>query len=168
MGKTVTINRTRITSLLAALFIAANISLPHLFHLIPGGGVMFLPIYFFTAFAAVCFGRTMGILTAMFSPLTGYLMFGMPRAALLPDMILKGVLLSVVLSVLLSRASTMTLRVAMIPLGVLLAWTVAGILELSFMSYEIAFQDFFTGIPGLVLMTIAGWLALFYNNRIAQ
>lgn len=36
------------TYLMAALFIAGNIVLPQLFHLIPQGGIIWLPIYFFT------------------------------------------------------------------------------------------------------------------------
>ena len=37
------------TYLMAALFIAGNMALPQLFHLIPQGGITWLPIYFFTA-----------------------------------------------------------------------------------------------------------------------
>ena len=36
------------TYLTAALFVLGNIILPQLFHLIPQGGVTWLPIYFFT------------------------------------------------------------------------------------------------------------------------
>lgn len=150
--------------LATALFILSNIGLPHLFHLIPGGGIMFLPIYFFTAFAAVCYGKWTGILTAAMSPLLGYLIFGMPQFVLLPDMILKGVLLSVVLAEFLSRVRTLVASITAVPLAVLSAWLLAGLLELPIRSHEIAFQDFFTGIPGLLLMTLAGWLALYFRN----
>ncbi|MBQ0074714.1 MAG: ECF transporter S component [Prevotella sp.] len=168
MGKTIAIKKTRVTSLMTALFIAANIGLPHLFHLIPGGGIMFLPIYFFTAFAAVSFGMWTGILTAVLSPLMGYLVFGMPQIMLLPDMMLKGVLLSCTLTYMLSKAETVLARFLVVPSAVLIAWGIAGILELTMRTYEVAFQDFFTGIPGLLMMTVAGWMALFFNKRIAQ
>lgn len=166
MPKTIAIKSTRTTSLMSALFILANIGLPHLFHLIPGGGIMFLPIYFFTAFAAVSYGRWTGILTGIMSPLTGYLIFGMPKAVFLPDMILKGVLLSIVVAFLLSKADTTAKRVVVIPLGIVAAWTIAGLLELPIRDYDIAFQDFFTGIPGLRFMTLAGWTALFFNKQL--
>lgn len=40
------------TYLMAALFIAGNMALPQLFHLIPQGGITWLPIYFFTLIGA--------------------------------------------------------------------------------------------------------------------
>lgn len=173
MSKTIAIAKSHTASLLSALFIAANIGLPHLFHLIPGGGVMFLPIYFFTAFAAVSYGKWSGILTGVMSPLLGFLIFGAPKAFMIPDMVLKGVLLSYTLHYFLTRAK-MTFRdntiaqVIAIPTAVLTAWMAAGLLEMVIGKGEAAFLDFFTGIPGLIMMTIAGWLALFFNRQIAK
>ena len=43
------------TYLMAALFIAGNMALPQLFHLIPQGGITWLPIYFFTLIGAYQF-----------------------------------------------------------------------------------------------------------------
>ena len=80
----------------AALFIGANIALPHLFHLVPGGGVMFLPIYVFTLCGALCYGWRFGLLTAVMTPLAGYLLFDAPALVMVPDMMLKGAVLSVV------------------------------------------------------------------------
>ena len=57
------------TYLLAALFIVGNIVLPQLCHLIPQGGLIFLPIYFFTLVAAYKYGFTVGLTTAVLSPL---------------------------------------------------------------------------------------------------
>lgn len=165
-SKTIAIKDTY-KSALTALFIAANVGLPHLFHLIPGGGIMFLPIYFFTAVASVCYGSRMGILTALMSPITGYLIFDAPRAVLIPDMILKGILLSLCIEHALKRARSAKERYCAIPIAVATAWIVAGLLELLFRNYTVAFQDFHTGIPGMVLMTIGGWIALFINKRIA-
>lgn len=167
MSRTTALDNSQSASLWSLLFIAANIQLPHLFHLIPGGGVMFLPIYFFTAFAAVCYGRWSGVLTAVMSPLLGYLIFDAPKAFMIPDMMLKGILLSCALSYLVSRALTIHYKIVAVPLAVLLAWAAAGVVEFPFSTFPIAFQDFYTGIPGMVLMTLAGWLALFFNKKIA-
>lgn len=52
------------TYLMAALFIAGNMALPQLFHLIPQGGITWLPIYFFTLIGAYKFGWKVGLLTA--------------------------------------------------------------------------------------------------------
>ena len=54
--------------LLAALFVAGNIALPQLCHLIPNGGPTWLPIYFFTLVAAYKFGLRVGLMTAVLSP----------------------------------------------------------------------------------------------------
>ena len=164
--KTITLKDT-ISSVMTLLFIAANIGLPHLFHMIPDGGIMFLPIYFFTAVAAVLYGRNMGIITAIMSPTMGYFIFGAPRLTMIPDMILKGVLLSVVITFFLAKCRKTRNRYMSIPIGVITAWAVAGIMELPFWEMHFAFLDFFTGIPGLCFMTIGGWIALFINKRIA-
>ena len=57
------------TYLMAALFIAGNMALPQLFHLIPQGGITWLPIYFFTLIGAYKFGWKVGLLTAVLSPI---------------------------------------------------------------------------------------------------
>ena len=69
------------TYLMAALFIAGNMALPQLFHLIPQGGITWLPIYFFTLIGAYKFGWKVGLLTAVLSPIINSLLFGMPRPA---------------------------------------------------------------------------------------
>lgn len=44
------------TYLVSLLFVLGNMALPQLCHLIPQGGMMWLPIYFFTLIAAYKFG----------------------------------------------------------------------------------------------------------------
>lgn len=68
------------TYLMAALFIAGNMALPQLFHLIPQGGITWLPIYFFTLIGAYKFGWKVGLLTAVLSPIINSLLFGMPSS----------------------------------------------------------------------------------------
>ena len=82
------------TYLMAALFIAGNMALPQLFHLIPQGGITWLPIYFFTLIGAYKFGWKVGLLTAVLSPIINSLLFGMPLPAVLPAILLKSVLLA--------------------------------------------------------------------------
>ena len=52
------------TYLFALLFVAGNIALPQLCHLVPAGGPTLLPIYFFTLIAAYKYGFKVGLLTA--------------------------------------------------------------------------------------------------------
>ena len=72
------------TYLIAALFVLGNIALPQLCHLIPHGGQILLPIYFFTILGAYKYGWRVGIITALASPLVNSLAFGMPATAALP------------------------------------------------------------------------------------
>ena len=69
------------TYLFATLFVAGNIILPQLCHLIPNGGHIFLPIYFFTLIASYKYGMKVGLMTAVLSPIVNSLLFGMPPAA---------------------------------------------------------------------------------------
>lgn len=76
------------------LFVAGNILLPQLCHLVPLGGPTLLPIYFFTLIAAYKFGLRVGLLTAILSPVINHLLFGMPAAAVLPAILIKSGLLA--------------------------------------------------------------------------
>ena len=78
----------------AVIFVIGNLLLPQLAHLIPNGGLIFLPIYFFTLIAGYKFGIKVGLLTAVLSPLVNNLLFGMPPAFVLPAILIKSCLLS--------------------------------------------------------------------------
>jgi len=82
------------TYLTAALFMAGNIVLPQLCHLVPQGGAQWLPIYFFTLIGAYKYGWRVGLLTAVVSPLLNSVLFGMPAVAVLPVILFKSVLLA--------------------------------------------------------------------------
>ena len=56
------------TYLAVTLFVAGNIILPQLCHLVPQGGIRWLPIYFFTLVGAYKYGWRVGLLTAVLSP----------------------------------------------------------------------------------------------------
>ena len=51
---------SRRTYLLALAFIAGNVVLPQICHLVPQGGMILLPIYFFTLIGAFAFGWRVG------------------------------------------------------------------------------------------------------------
>ena len=78
---------------IAALFVAGNVLLPQWCHLVPQGGVRWLPIYFFTLIAAYKYGWRAGMLTAVASPLINSALFGMPVADTLPPILFKSSLL---------------------------------------------------------------------------
>ena len=66
------------TYLFAVVFVLGNILLPQLCHLVPNGGLVWLPIYFFTLIGAYKYGWQVGLLTAVASPLLNSWLFGMP------------------------------------------------------------------------------------------
>ena len=84
------------TYLFATLFVLGNMALPQLVHLVPQGGMIWLPIYFFTLVGAYKYGWRVGMLTALASPVVNSLLFDMPAVAALPAIMLKSVLLAAI------------------------------------------------------------------------
>ncbi len=147
------------TYLFAALFIAGNILLPQLCHLFPQGGLILLPIYFFTLIAAYKFGFRVGLLTAVLSPLVNSLFFGMPPVAALPIIMVKGVLLAAAASWMASKSKGASLLAL---IGVVLAYQlVGGLIEWAMTgSLASALQDWKLGYPGMILQAVGGWLVI--------
>lgn len=147
------------TYLFAVLFIAGNIVLPQLCHLFPQGGLILLPIYFFTLIAAYKFGFRVGLLTAMLSPLVNSALFGMPPAAALPIIMIKSVLLAGAAAWMANRSKGASLLAL---IGVVLAYQLLGGLIEWAMTGEIAkaLQDWKLGYPGMILQAFGGWLVL--------
>lgn len=147
------------TYLLTVLFIVGNILLPQLCHLFPQGGLILLPIYFFTLIGAYKYGLSVGLLTAIGSPLVNHLLFGMPPAAMLPVILVKGSLLALAASLIavrLGRVSFLGVVMAVVTyqaLGMLAEWAVTG-------SGVAALQDVRLGFPGLLLQVFGGWALL--------
>ncbi len=154
------------TYLLSAAFVAGNILLPQLCHLIPQGGLMLLPIYFFTLIGAYKYGWRVGLLTAIASPLLNHLMFTMPPAALLPAILTKSILLALVAGYFARTAMgnkellrSITLAVATYQIaGTLIEWAIVGDLY-------VALQDLRIGIPGILIQIFGGYLFVNYLVR---
>ncbi len=156
-------NRAK-TYWVAALFTIGNILLPQLCHLIPQGGITWLPIYFFTLIGAYKYGWRTGLLTALISPLANWALFGMPATATLPAILLKSVLLAAAAGFAAShfkRASLLILT------GVVLAYQSAGTLGEWALKGDLflAVQDFRIGLPGMLVQVCGGWLVI---NRLMR
>jgi hypothetical protein len=147
------------TYLFSLIFIAGNIVLPQICHLLPNGGLMWLPIYFFTLIAAYKYGIGVGLLTAVASPLVNSLLFGMPPVGALPVIIIKSVLLAVgaayaarisgKVSLLAIAAAVMAYQVV----GMLVEWAIVA-------DFFKALKDFRIGYPGLLVQIFAGYAVL--------
>lgn len=151
--------------LAAALFVAGNIILPQLFHLVPQGGTTWLPIYFFTLIGAYKYGWRVGLLTAVTSPLVNALWFGMPAITSLPAILLKSVLLAVAAGYTAHKWQKATLPLI---LAVVLFYQIIGTIGEWMMKGDFfdAVQDFRVGIPGMALQVLGGYL--FVKHLIRQ
>lgn len=145
------------TYLIASLFVIGNIALPQLLHLIPGGGITWLPIYFFTLIAAYKYGWKVGLLTALLSPLVNSALFGMPAVAVLPAIIIKSGLLAVIASIAAMHFKRVSI---LILIGVVLSYQLVGTLGEWMITGSLyqAVQDFRMGIPGMLLQVVGGFL----------
>jgi hypothetical protein len=147
------------TYLLSLLFIAGNIALPQLCHLLPNGGLMWLPIYFFTLIAAYKCGLSVGLLTAVASPLANSLLFGMPPAAALPVILVKSVLLAVGAACaarLSGKVSFWAVAAAVAAyqvVGTLVEWAIVA-------DFFSALKDLRVGYPGLLAQLLLGYALL--------
>lgn len=152
------------TYLYSALFVTGNIVLPQICHLVPQGGLIFLPIYFFTLIAAYKYGIIPGLLTAVMSPIMNHLLFGMPAAPVLPIILVKGTILALVASYLSRRFGRVTFTA--IVLTVLGYQLLGGVAEwLMTQSSAAAIQDLRLGYPGILLQIVVGY---FFLKRISQ
>lgn len=141
---------------MAALFVAGNIVLPQLCHLVPQGGLVWLPIYFFTLVAAYKYGLTAGLLTAIVSPIVNSSLFGMPAASMLPIILTKSVLLALAAAFIASKVRRVALwAVALAVLayqgiGMMAEWGMTG-------SLTAALQDIRLGWPGMLVQVFGGF-----------
>ena len=123
------------TYLVASLFVVGNILLPQICHLVPKGGLILLPIYFFTLVGAYKYGFTVGLATAVLSPVVNNLLFGMPPTPALAIILIKSSLLAVA--------------------AALVEWGMTG-------SFQKALQDILIGWPGIAIQIVGGYLILRY------
>lgn len=146
---------------LASLFVLGNIALPQLCHLVPQGGLILLPIYFFTLVAAYKYGFGVGVVTAVLSPVINSLLFGMPAAAMLPIILVKSLLLAGGAALVARRMGRVTVLalVAVVlgyqVVGSLAEWAMTG-------SLTAAMQDFRLGLPGMALQVVGGYAVIKY------
>lgn len=149
------------TYLYAALFLIGNIVLPQLIHLLPHGGLIWLPIYFFTLIGAYKYGWQVGLLTAVASPLVNHGLFGMPAAPMLVPILVKSVVLALAASYAAHRYQKVSIPVlaavvlAYQAIGSAAEWMIVG-------NPIAALQDFRIGIPGMMLQLFGGYATIKY------
>ena len=147
----------------ALLFALGNIVLPQLVHMVPNGGLIWLPIYFFTLVGSFKYGTKVGLMTALASPLVNSMLFGMPCAAMLPVIVTKSVLLALIAGTVASKAKSASLLMFLV---VVFGYQfLGGMFEMLYVgSVEAAVQDVKIGFPGLLVQIFGGYI--FVNNII--
>lgn len=149
------------TYLWAAVFIACNLVLPQVFHLIPQGGIIFAPLSLVILAGAYKFGWRVGLIAALASPLVNHLLTGMPAWDVLPVMTLKLTVLALVAGFTAQHFRDVTLPLLA---GVVLAsMLIGGLGELALTGgIEATVQDVTICWPGMLLQVIGAYLVCKY------
>ena len=152
------------TYLTTLLFVIGNMLFPQCFHLITQGGIIWLPIYFFTLIGAYKYGWKVGLFTAVLSPIINSLLFGMPMLVALPAILLKSVLLAIAAGWAAQHFGRISIPVLA---SVVLAYQIVGTLGewIYNGNFYSAIQDFRIGIPGMCLQVFGGYLFIRYLMR---
>ena len=149
------------TYMWTAIFVACNLVLPQVFHLIPQGGIIFSPLSFVILVGAYKFGWKTGLLAALASPLVNHLLTGMPAAEVLPVMTMKLAVLALVAGLTAQHFKTISLPIL---IGVILVTKAIEALGEFVLTGGIAatVADFAIGWPGMLLQIIGGYLVIKY------
>ncbi|HET9823999.1 MAG TPA: hypothetical protein VFP87_01630 [Chitinophagaceae bacterium] len=147
------------TYFFVGLFAAGNLFLPQFCHMIPSGGRMFLPIYFFTLVASYKFGLKVGLTTAVLSPLLNSFLFAMPPVAALPAILVKSVLLALIANYVAFHSKKLSLfHLAFVVLGYQIAGS--AIEWMISQDFRAATADLTIGIWGMIIQVCGGWWVL--------
>ena len=155
------------TYLWATIFVACNLILPQVFHLIPQGGIIFSPLSLVILVGAYKFGWKTGLLAAVASPLVNHLLTGMPATAVLPVMTMKLAVLALVAGLAAQHFKTVSLPLL---IGVVLVSKAIEALGELILTGGIAatMADFTIGWPGLLLQIVIGYLVIKFIPLSAQ
>lgn len=144
------------TYVFAMLFVAGNLILPQLAHVVPNGGPTLLPIYFFTLIAAYKYGLKTGLLTAILSPVLNHLIFGMPVLAFLPVILIKSTLLAIAAAYAAQYFQKVSIPILVLVVlsyqivGTLVEWAIVQ-------NFYLAVQDFRMGLIGMAVQVFGGY-----------
>ena len=155
-----TLNYTEVrTYLFAALFVACNIALPQLFHLIHQGGIIFAPLSLVILAGAYKLGWKTGLLAALASPLVNHLLFGMPAWSVMHVMVIKLATLAIIAGVTAQHYKKVT--IPLLITVVLISEVIGGLSELLLTGgVSATIADFTIGWPGLLLQVFGTYILL--------
>ena len=149
------------TYLWATVFVACNLVLPQVFHLIPQGGIIFSPLSLVIMAGAYKFGWKTGLLAALISPLVNHLITGMPAWEVLPVMTFKLAALAIVAGLIAQRYQVVSLLILVSIVIMTKAIGIVGELAITG-GIDATIADLTLGWPGLMLQIFGTWLILKY------
>ena len=149
------------TYLWATVFVACNLVLPQVFHLIPQGGIIFSPLSLVIMAGAYKFGWKTGLLAALVSPLVNHLITGMPAWEVLPVMTFKLAALAIVAGLIAQRYQVVSLLILVSIVIMTKAIGIVGELAITG-GIDATIADLTLGWPGLMLQIFGTWLILKY------
>ncbi len=151
------------TYMWAAIFVACNLVLPQVFHLIPQGGIIFAPLSLVILAGAYKFGWKTGLLAAVLSPLVNHLLTGMPAWGMLAVMTMKLAVIALVAGLAAQYFKTVNI---LLLVGVVLVSEAVGCVGELVLTGGIAttLADFTMGWPGLLLQVVGSLLILKYTR----
>ncbi|MDR2836553.1 MAG: ECF transporter S component [Bacteroidales bacterium] len=146
--------------LLLGLFITGNIILPAICHYIPNGGIMLLPMFFFTLIAAYKYGIKAGLITAILSPVINFMIFGMPAIEFLPAILIKSSSLALIAWFVAKK--THKLSILLLAFVVVSSQTFAFLLDgfIFLPNFNLAFTNLLISIPGMLIQIFAGYFII--------
>ncbi|MCR5512752.1 MAG: ECF transporter S component [Prevotella sp.] len=149
------------TYLWGMIFVACNLILPQVFHLIPQGGIIFAPLSLVILAGAYKFGWRTGLLAALLSPIVNHTITGMPAWNVLPVMVVKLMILAMIAGLTAEYFKKVSITLLV---GVVLVSMAFGALgELLFTGgITASIQDVTVGWPGILLQVLGSWLILKY------
>ena len=149
------------TYLWAAIFVACNLVLPQVFHLIPQGGIIFAPLSLVILAGAYKLGWRVGLIAALASPLVNHLITGMPAWNMLAVMTFKLAVLALIAGV---SAQYFKKATWLLLIGVVLvSMLIGGLGELALTGgIGATIQDITIGWPGILLQLIGTYLVCKY------
>ena len=149
------------TYLWVAVFVACNMVLPQVFHLIPQGGIIFSPLSLVILAGAYKLGWKTGLLAAVLSPLVNHFAFGLPQWGVLQVMTLKLAVLALVAGLAAQYFKTISLPLIV---GVVLVSEAIGCLGELLLTgaVDATVADFVIGWPGLLMQIFGAWLIVKY------
>jgi len=147
------------TYFLSLILAMGSVALPYALHHFYMAGQILLPIYFFVLIGAYKFGWKVGIITAISSVFISFALTGMPMLAILPSVIIKGVLLALAAGFFAVRSNKLSLLNMLL---IVLSYELIGSLIVYLLTHNLALSaaDLVMGYPGLILEVIGGYILL--------